>query len=241
MQITRSPIPGNFYSDTLSLKTLKKKEYYKVIAFDKYYKASPTSEIAVLNLPDVVPPQAPHLMPIQKKGDSLQLSWKINENQDVKTINIYRKYENNIWELVKEVAVTQEMWFATNYPLGESFKYAISAVDTSGLESNLSNIRHLNTYQNTLGRKPVLKGTFNSTTKALDLSWDFETDQEGYVVIYRSTGQGLRQYASVPLSEKFYSDTALFRDTQNYIYQIKAVQNNGISSSLSNQLKVRLR
>ena len=47
-QLTTGPVHGNYYSDTLSLKTLKKKELYKVRAYDYNYNPSDFSEIYVL-------------------------------------------------------------------------------------------------------------------------------------------------------------------------------------------------
>ncbi len=55
--LTKTPLTDTVFRDTISLKTLTKKIYYKVVAVDYNSNYSKFSQILELKRPDVVPPQ----------------------------------------------------------------------------------------------------------------------------------------------------------------------------------------
>lgn len=61
INLTGKPIETNSYSDTISLKTLTKKAFYKIVALDFNYNHSKFSEAIEIKRPDKIKPQAPFL------------------------------------------------------------------------------------------------------------------------------------------------------------------------------------
>ena len=62
-QITAESVYANCFTDTISLKTLTKKVYYKILAVDQRQNWSAFSEVLEVGRPDVVPP-APLVSPL---------------------------------------------------------------------------------------------------------------------------------------------------------------------------------
>ncbi|MEL6483469.1 MAG: hypothetical protein AAFP96_01330, partial [Bacteroidota bacterium] len=110
-QLTTSPVPGNYYSDTLSLKTLKKKVLYKVRAYDYNYNPSEFSAVLVLERPDFIAPVPPTLTSIMKQNDSIELKWGSSAAKDVAKYHIYQKVSNETdFKKIASVSGTQHSY-----------------------------------------------------------------------------------------------------------------------------------
>ncbi|MEN1784427.1 MAG: hypothetical protein AAGF77_04730 [Bacteroidota bacterium] len=241
-QLTKSPIAGNFYNDTLSLKTLKKKIHYKVIAFDNYYKASEASAILSLEIPDLIPPVAPVLLEGKKSKDSVALKWLSSPSKDVANYRIYRKNKvSNAWKLLGETALDSTFIDKTVLP-NTQYQYMVKAVDNSKWESPPSNLINLFSGSAPLAKPPELSGRYNKKTKHFELIWKHFPAKKGKMTIYRGeTAAVMDFYGTVDLSKLKFVDDAFYKNDTGYVYQAKAIFRDGSASELSNLVKVNLR
>jgi len=241
-QLTSSPVPGNYYSDTLSLKTLKKKVLYKVKAYDYNYNPSEFSEVLVLERPDFVAPVPPTFMNITKQNDSIQLKWDSSPGEAVTEYHIYRKASNEArFKKIATVPGTKNTYREPTLKSYTSAVYRISAMDSAGNEGNPSKNMRWSYANKSTSFTPVLSGNFNSKTKNLELLWNTPSEVDGIMIIYRDSGKGLKPYASAPYIGGKFTDQAFFQNSMGYEYQVKFILDNGQESGLSNMLKVALR
>ncbi|MET1260718.1 hypothetical protein ABV409_15325 [Flagellimonas sp. DF-77] len=240
MQLTRRPVSGNFYSDTVRLKTLKRQLYYKVIAFDTYYKASAASDTIIVQLPDLVAPVAPSLRPLERVGDSVVLRWTLGASSDATATRIYQKLDEGNWQFLEEVPHPQTSFSTLADTKSKFTRFAVVAVDGSGLESDKSNIRMGYLASPMLDGKPKLTGQFDAETKTLRLQWEIAPEPKATVIVFRKSDNGWAQYAEVDSNRGSFIDRALFKNREGYTYQVKLVRDDGATSAMSNPLKVVL-
>lgn len=86
---------------------------------------------------DIFPPAAPVGLTFILGGKTVELTWTRNTEPDLAGYRIYRSFENNPFDRIKE---TQEStsYSDRNIEPGKHYRYAVSAVDRSGNESKLS-------------------------------------------------------------------------------------------------------
>ena len=142
-QITVSPHKDNFYIDTIAIKNLNPKVYYKIIAVDKRYNQSDFSDLLELTKPDVVPPSSPVIKKYKILSDTIEIIFIKSFSKDVKKYLIYRKENNKDWKTVDEINKPDNkdetiVWHDRNIQPKKIYSYHIVAVDQSGLYSKPS-------------------------------------------------------------------------------------------------------
>ncbi len=131
--------------------TPEKPEYDDEVAFGKEYSyyvqaiapagdgtaESDNSEVVSIIPKDKFPPAPPVGLTFILGGRTIELTWKRNSEPDLAGYRVYRAFENNTFERIKE---TQEStsYSDRNIEPGKHYRYAVSAVDQSGNESKLS-------------------------------------------------------------------------------------------------------
>lgn len=103
-QITISPHQGTVYYDSIAVKKLGAKVYYKLFAVDQRYNMSEGSEILELKKPDFVKPTQPLFKSYQIKENNVFLTWANSSSKDVSKHELYRKESGEEdWTLVHSV------------------------------------------------------------------------------------------------------------------------------------------
>lgn len=135
-QLTVESVYHNYYSDTISLHTLAKKVYYKILAVDQRQNWSAFSEVLEVNRPDVVPPAPPRISSVRSVDNGIEVSWVLSPSSDVEQQLLYRNNENNRqWQLIKimDAKTTQ---FVDSMVLPDILnRYLFVVVDSAGNES----------------------------------------------------------------------------------------------------------
>jgi hypothetical protein len=240
IQITKGPIPGNFYTDTVSLTTIGKKVYYKVAAFDFNYNPSGYSEILELERPDYHPPVKPVMKQPVIKEDTIQLHWTRSTSDDVVRHILFRGVAGAEWQPVATLTDSASIYYDTNIEFDGRYSYAIEAIDVNGLTSGKSipvNVR----FRNASMKSPVsgLAGEFSKDTKNFILSWQYGGEGKFKFVIFRGEGNGdLVPYGSVPGTERQFQDLEFFLNEGGYSYAVKVLFEDGTESGLSEKLTV---
>ena len=135
-QITIETTLLNSYVDTISLKTLTKEVYYKVVAIDQRQNKSGFSEILKLERPDVVPPAAPVIKTIGSTPQGILLKWHPSPSNDVNKQVLYRNRQGSReWEVIKSFP-PDSIQTTDQPPLSNTvYRYLLIAVDKTGNES----------------------------------------------------------------------------------------------------------
>lgn len=125
------------FTDSMSALLDKKPYYYKVVAKDREANRSAFSDIIEITLPDVTVPSAPAWKSPSWAGDTPVLGWHPSTARDISAYKIYRG-RGNTRALAATLPKTSLTWTETQAEPGETVWYGLSAVDTSGNESDLS-------------------------------------------------------------------------------------------------------
>ncbi len=154
-QITVAPHQGTVYYDSVSVKNLNAKVFYKLIAVDQRFNMSTPSEILELKKPDFIKPTQPVFQTYKIESGKVYLKWALSSSQDVIQHDIYRRAATETeWVLVHTVnnndlrtskaTVPSNIndngafadWTDVNVEATKRYNYTIIAIDDSGLESD---------------------------------------------------------------------------------------------------------
>lgn len=136
MQVNNEQITATSFQDTLSLRVLTKKVYYKVAAFDKHYNESELSEALIIERPDTIAPAPPSFYNYAVTDTSVVLFWHNSPSDDVTDHIIYRRKEGEeAWTRVNPHGDTTGYFNDLNVAVRTVYQYIVMAADQSGLES----------------------------------------------------------------------------------------------------------
>jgi len=237
--VNRAPLPDTVYTDTIQIKTLTKKIYYRIKAVDTRWNYSEYSEILELNRPDVIPPTKPVFTYYKVNDEDIRLKWIPSSSNDVigydllitldgedkRKVFIERRSDEKLYEYTD-----------TNIEQDKRYQYTLYSVDESGLKSGPS----IPVTVNTILKRP--KGSINnlSLTRNSDehyilLNWTFQNSNEvKRYILYRAVeGASFASYKSIPVGKNSFKDHRI-RKGINYEYSIKVVYASGKQSPFSN-------
>ncbi len=234
-QITFETIPKSEIIDTVDLKTLNDKVYYKVRAFDKRLNPSEFSEVLVLKKPDMVPPSQPVFKSFNVKEGKVQLTWISSTSSDAVKTMLYRKEkgEENLWELLAEVPLSETTYTdEITVPLKE-YLYTLLTVDDSGLESEP--IEPLSVSIPDYLPKPKIthfKAKVVREERKIVLEWKYNENYVVEFVLYKSKNDDLPTMYKVFSKEiNSFTDKEL-QVNSKYRYLLQAIFKSGAKTPL---------
>lgn len=138
-QITAEGVYTNSFTDTISLKTLSKKIYYKILAVDQRQNWSEFSSILEVDRPDIVPPAPPRISSVESVIEGIEVNWLLSPSSDVEQQLLYRNSENNRqWMLIKSFNNQSIQYTDTTVMPDVLYRYLLVVVDSAGNESKPS-------------------------------------------------------------------------------------------------------
>jgi fibronectin type 3 domain-containing protein len=208
--------------------------YYKVSAIDTWGGESALSAAANATRPsDAVAPMAPAGLTPSATSSGITLNWTANTEPDLAGYNVYRSNAANgtFFKLNTASLITSPTYMDSSAPAGQASFYRVTAVDTSGNESQPATTNATRLVDTTPPAAPAGFGASGSTTK-ITLTWSANTEPDlaGYN-LYRAnsaTGQ-FTKLNSTPLTSLTYSDTTAQLSFPSY-YQLTAVDTSGNES-----------
>ncbi len=144
-QITVSPHKATIFYDSIAVKNLNDKVYYKIVAVDQRYNMSEYSDRLILKKPDYIPPTSPVITSYEVKKGKVHLKWANSQSTDLLTHEVYRRVKDSVkWSLSASIPkdslkVAYTDWVDSNVDGGTEYQYLIKAVDDSGLKSENEN------------------------------------------------------------------------------------------------------
>ena len=217
-------------------KSLSRFDYfYRVTAVDKNYNESFASNIIKVRLPDVTAPEQPFVSMYRAYTDKITLQWNKIMVYDLSHYNIYRKDKDKLIKLNKKPVINAI--YTDKKPLEGINTYVITAVDTSGNESNTTKSKSITLIDN----KPVKIEDFQLTRTSKGVKASFrctDKDYDGFK-LFKSSGKVLKYHnVSNFIKSKSFEDTQVSKHGV-YFYMIKAYDKAG-NISKSKVLMIKL-
>ncbi|MBK9421893.1 MAG: hypothetical protein IPN44_12705 [Flavobacteriales bacterium] len=239
--LTPQPLADTVFTDTIQIKTLTKKIYYRVVAVDRNYNHSAFSGTLGVTKPDVVSPVAPVFSTYLASDSAVTLSFVPSSSADVATHQLLRRSSSDTtWRAIATWNANENKrnFVDRGIAAPEFYAYYLQATDSAGnrsLRSAPVEVRVKSIYH-AAAPKEVLAVKMDDIVQ---VQWSIAETGVKYFVIYRSKdGSPMLSIASAPADKTKYVDIRL-QGTGVYRYAVKAVYLNGVSSSLQESAEVR--
>ncbi|SEL68289.1 fibronectin type 3 domain-containing protein [Chitinophaga rupis] len=237
VQVTKEPLLRNSFTDTITINTLTKYVYYKVVALDGHYNPSEFSLPLQLKRPDIIPPVPPSFTDLQAGENGIFLQWQRSTSEDVVQHELLRS-KDTAWQLMHVFASadTTGAYTDTSALPGVTYRYAVAAVDDSHLRS-LS--KPVSAARISMGQsnRPALKAAVDREHKRIVLRWQRGGNITKYWLYRAETGKPYRLYSTLAGNENAFTDESLFINT-TYRYKLKSFDKQQ-NSAMSEEVQVQ--
>lgn len=242
LQITRTPVTTASYTDTVVLKTLTRKIYYKVVAIDKRFNPSEFSAAVTVERPDVIPPASPSFNNVTLVKNGIAIAWNNSPSDDVTKEVLYRKSSKDKGWVPIRIFHTMDSVHTFVDSLvqdHELYAYTLIAVDKQGLESVPSKPV---TQKASLRKNPVrieyVNAKVNRQEKFIEIQWAYPEDVSGFRIYRGVRGSAMSLYKVLTNTKaRNFKDTNVVTNT-SYTYRVQAEFKDGALSPLSDELNV---
>ena len=232
-QITFEPVANPIFTDTVKIKSLNSKVYYKIKAYDKRYNPSDFSEVIELKKPDVVPPTQPVIRSYKAGNNGITLKWTSSSSEDALQTLIYRKEsgKDQDWMLVTGVRLPKSQYLDATVKADKTYLYTLLTVDDSGLES--PPVRPVAVTAARLQALPVARFTAvsNAEERYVFLEWKVQQPIEEFTMYKAEANMPLTVYKIFDAGTKNFKDIQL-RVNTIYTYAIQGLLANGSKTPL---------
>lgn len=241
--VSKDIIQDTTFTDTLTLKTLTKDVYYKVIAVDNNLNNSSYSNALMLLKPDVVPPVAGVFTNYVTTDTSIQLFWNKSSSTDLSKQYLYRKAPSGDWVQAAVLDKSAESFTDTAMQKNTLYSYHLISVDSAGLKSEPSFPINAQTYfKASANAQGELKATLQNDSTGIKVEWALKKGANATnILLYRSiNGSAMAMYKNVPAAQGSYTDKDI--DAGNtYSYSFKCIYSTGGESMLSKEATVTVK
>lgn len=240
--LTSHVIADTVYNDTIQKRTLTKHIYYSIAAVDFNYNHSKMSPWVKIRRLDVIPPDAPIFKNVEVQDSSVHLTWHNSSSDDVAEHVLLRKIagEKEYVKLASWIGYPNKCEYIDKQVAPKTFyEYAMVAIDSSNLKSNLSPKLSVRTFDRGI-RVPVetINVTYDPSKKRNILEWDYNAKGEYSFLLYRSYQNfGLTKLARIEGNKNEFSDSDLIGKGE-YTYAIKVIYKDGGESPLSTRKSI---
>ncbi|SHI38683.1 fibronectin type 3 domain-containing protein [Pseudozobellia thermophila] len=242
-EITTETHDSENYNDSLSIRNLNTKVYYKLQAEDQRYNRSGFSQMLVVNKPDLIPPSPPVLTKYGISEEGIRISWVPSSSPDVSSHQVFRKIigkQTDLWEKIHETATKSDTTFLDSRELEQNrYSYIVVAKDSSGLESTPSAPITVAWSGKTIKDDDLkFSGTANRELRFIHLSWKIKDQEVLEYRLYRGTTvNDLKLFKTFNKDVTSYNDIDL-KINSEYTYGLQFVL---ISGALSPVKKLELK
>lgn len=239
--MTKAPLRDTVYTDTITLKTLSKKIYYKVKSVDVNYNYSGFSSLLILNKPDKVPPTAPVFSNYKVTDNGIFIEWIPSQSEDVAEHRLFRKTGQGPWLEYRKFPASSGITRFTDKDLkpGSEYSYKMISVDESGNKSKLSQEMTLKFTGSLLAES--VNNIFTALTddkKGILVSWNYPVQGKYRFMLYRAVDGGdFQTIATTEQKNPSYTDKNI-RKGKTYEYQVRAFFRDGKKSAIGKVVKI---
>ncbi|MEX1003302.1 MAG: fibronectin type III domain-containing protein [Crocinitomicaceae bacterium] len=224
------------FTDTLDLNNLTSEVYYYVRAVDQNYNNGENTPPVLLLKPDTIPPVPPVFKAYAVRETGVYLKWVNSGSSDVAQQFLVRQTDV-LTDTVLHFAAPQDTLLDTSGELGTRYRYHLLVEDKSGNQARSAELPV--TYE--IGYRPaplIQQIEANLEEKQIILKWEYVNAPIYSIQIYRKKNDGkYRLHATLYENATDFSDGKLSINNE-YHYKIRIVHDNGVSSKMSEPVKV---
>jgi hypothetical protein len=241
-QVNKQMLNTPEFADTVTLKALNKKIYYRIAAFDKRINRSLYSQTVEAELPDVVPPQPPQIIEINPQSSGLRIKWNKSSSEDVVSYRLERKpQDSTVWRLIRLFVGNDSTIFSDlTVSKSKTYQYRLIALDKAGHHSQPSNLVSGKALLSNL--HPAIKNLTakaDRESKTITLQWKYDEKGVSKYLIYRAAGdEPISFYKTISGETPGFIDSNVKMNTI-YKYRVKCVFRDGEQSGLSIDKEVK--
>jgi fibronectin type 3 domain-containing protein len=230
--LNSDPVKEPNFTDILP-RNARNRFLYKIIAIDSSFNKSQASEVISAVMPDVIPPVKPYMKSLTNGENYILIKWLPNKDEDLKGYNIYRSDDHGGFSQINKTLIvsSRDNFANAGIESGKEYLYYLTAVDSTGNESQPSNIlkgfNHLSSFQS---GPTNLKVTYREKKKEVFLSWKHESPQSviGFVIYRKENGSDQMIPVSGQTESNEFYDSKI-KSGNIYHYQIRAYDKAGKS------------
>lgn len=225
------------FRDTVELYTTNKFIYYRATALDNRFNESDFSDIIAVPRPDLVQPVPPVLTDAKVTEKDITLFFIPSASEDVKNHYLLRKLaDSEIWDTIAILKALDSLYTDENVDPNILYHYALFAVDSSNLKSDLSFILEARPYY--IGALPEISNftiNYDEKNKLAILNWDYDNISNISFVNYKSYNtQPLVRYKTITeINARTFTDNDFSYGSGVYKYAMKVYDNFGGESKLT--------
>ncbi len=201
--------------------------YYKFQSFDAAPNYSPFTPVLSVTPSDIQPPSSPKGVRIEHidTGDALKISWKPNEEDDINGYRVYRRLEDQPFDLVHAVDNNTIEVVDSFLISGKLYRYYVTALDEVPNESERSVIRDATPKDSVAPDPPSSpQVVVSKDNNGIVITWvpSESHDVEAYRIFRSMDGKNYRKLADVLYTKNSYTDTEVI-EGKKYYYQVSAI------------------
>ncbi|WP_258103564.1 fibronectin type III domain-containing protein [Marinoscillum sp. MHG1-6] len=200
-----------------------------VVALDSSENTSPPSQAAHAQLPDVTPPEQPHLRHVEMHEGHPVIHWTANTDEDLTGYHLLRSHTQSPFTRINSQLLPPDVPQYTDRQAapGQTYQYHLIAIDSAGNASIPSPplTAYVPPSETAFSGSLQLSFRHKRRKKHNILSWSRPHQPcLGFVVYRGETAAQLRPYSGL-LHEVAFVDQAL--DAPQYVYQVRAFSEQG--------------
>ncbi len=219
------------FTKTIDLKNLNRKIYYRISSVDMRYNQSDLSVVLELELPDVIPPEAPAISGYKIPKEGIEISWINSPSDNVVEHRIYKteKGKDSVALVATITDKKKQSYVDGAVKEGVRYTYYVTAVKKSGMESKPST--SITVFTNNPPGQDLsiwrLDAVVDRTNNIIKLTWADALQHVVSYEIYKAENEsGYARWRSVEGTVHEITDTSVQSQT-TYKYMIRAVFENG--------------
>ena len=233
--VTKGILADSVFYDSVQIKSLTKKIFYKIYAVDRAKNTSEASEVVTVVKPDIVPPLPAVISKFNVTDTSVYFEWNRSASEDRYIQIVYRKDSTNGgWKKIKELNANE--WFYSDFSVQSAcqYYYAIETLDSNYNSSGKSFPLQVYVYKVlTFPALTNLKvGLANSENKII-VSWDKPPQKVSRYLIYKTLNNSVLELVSSFEANNETSYEYTCSEKGAYTFSVKAIYESGKHSILA--------
>ena len=210
---------------------------FGIIAADSSQNTSDTT-LVTLQIPNLTPPEPPaSITAVNRQGVRVNIGWQESSSTDVIQYRLYKKFDNEEFEMTHEFSVRSRMFRDEEIITGREVTYAVAAVDSAGNESewNIANpvfVQSDSPPRKVRNVRPVAKN------EDIHIKWEpvISDVLQGYKVYYSDRSTGTYH----PLFDQIIDETEIRSSLNDGMiwFRVTAINHSGNESRPSEPVRI---
>lgn len=220
------PQENTIYEQQIPL--VSKETYvYKVAAVDTSFNRSAFSVPVKVQLPDVVPPEVPHLKDVYALDGFIKIEWLSHSGQDIQQYTLLRSEGDSEFRQLATLSASSNEYTDREVKPGITYNYQIQATDSAGNTSAPSPTLTSSVREMEGSTITALKGKYRKRQSTIQLEWEVTHSEKlkGFVIYQAQDSKELRPITGL-LKERTFNTKPMLPGN-NYQYQVRAFDHSG--------------